>query len=160
MSEPFEPSHTRTVPTDLRVEHGSTPIVQQDPEPQAGTPSLGELLKETAADLSLLVRQEIQLLRAEMTQEATKAGRGAGELGGAGVAGFLMLIFLSTALMWALGSFMPNGWAALIVAALWGVVAGVLFLRGRQDLRKVNPKPEQTIDTVKEDVQWAKDRKS
>jgi hypothetical protein len=71
-----------------------------------------------------------------------------------------VLVFLSLAMMWALGSKMALGWAALIVAGVWAVVAGVLALLGRSKLKAFNPKPERTIETVKEDVQWAKTRNS
>jgi hypothetical protein len=120
--------------------------------------SPGQLASEVAKDLSTLVRQEIALAKAELQQEAKTAGVAAGALGGAGFAGYFVLVFLSLALMWGLDELMPIGWAALIVAVLWAIVAGVLAAIGRSRLKKVNPKPERTIETVKEDVQWVKTR--
>jgi hypothetical protein len=93
---------------------------------KADNASLGELLGEVTRDLSTLMRQEVELAKAEAKQSATKAGKGAGMLGGAGVAGHFVLIFLSLALMFALGALMPLGWAAVIVAVIWGIIAAVL----------------------------------
>ncbi len=127
---------------------------------KAADASPGQLASEVAKDMSTLVRQEVALAKAELQQEAKTAGAAAGALGGAGFAGYFVLVFLSLALMYALDSVMPTGWAALIVAALWGVVAAVLAVLGRKKLKDFNPKPERTIETVKEDVQWAKTRNS
>lgn len=139
----------------------STPVPPADPGPDTGGPrderSLGEIVGDIAKDLSTLVRQEIELAKTELKQEATKASKGAGMLGGAALAGYLTILFLSLTLMFALrtalGGFV---WAALIVAVIWGVVAAVLAATGRKKMREVNPKPEATIETLKEDAQWAK----
>ena len=128
--------------------------------PDPASASTGELATEVAKDISTLVRQEIALAKAELQQEAKTAGAAAGALGGAGFAGYFVLVFLSLGLMWGLDSWMPLGWAAVIVAAVWAVVAAVLAAVGRSRLKKFNPRPERTIETVKEDVQWAKTRKS
>lgn len=133
---------------------------------QAGEPtskrdaSPGELASEVAKDMSTLVRQEIALAKVELQQEAKTAGVAAGAFGGAGFAGYFVLFFLSLAAVYALDSVMPAGWAALIVAAVWALIAGVLALIGRKKMKQFNPKPERTIETVKEDVQWAKTRNS
>jgi hypothetical protein len=108
------------------------------------------LVAKVTNDLSVLMRQEIELAKAEMTTEFKKAGKGAGMLGGAGYAGHLTILFLSFALWWALASAMPIGWAALIVAVIWGVVAAILAVTGRKNMRSVRPKPERTIDTMRE----------
>ncbi len=123
---------------------------------QTETSSLGQLVGEVTSDLSTLMRQELALAKAEIKEEATKAGTGVGMLGGAGFAGYFLLLFASVALMAALDAVMPLGWAALIVAVLWGIVGAVLFVIGRAKLKTVNPKPEQTMETLKEDAQWAK----
>ncbi|MFL6128795.1 MAG: phage holin family protein [Mycobacteriales bacterium] len=120
--------------------------------------SPGQLASEVAKDLSTLVRQEIALAKAELQQEAKTAGAAAGALGGAGFAGYFVLVFLSLGLMWGLDAWLPLGWAAVVVAAVWAVVAAVLAVVGRSRLKRFNPKPERTIETVKEDVQWAKTR--
>ena len=120
--------------------------------------SVGSLVSEVTRDLTALFRQELELAKAEIKEEVAKAGKGAGLLGGAGFAGYLLLLFLSLALMFGLWAWMPLGWAALIVAVLWGIVAAVLYTRGRRSLAEVSPKPERTIETMKEDVEWAKTR--
>lgn len=115
---------------------------------------VGELLGEIASDLGTLVRQEIELAKAEVKQEAGKAGGAAGMFGGAGVAGLITAIFASLTLMFALDALMPIGWAAFIVTALWAVAGFVLYTRGRDQLRSIKA-PTQTIETLKEDAQWA-----
>ncbi|HEX8003305.1 MAG TPA: phage holin family protein [Mycobacteriales bacterium] len=115
---------------------------------------VGELIGEIAQDLGTLVRQEIELAKAEVKEEAGKAGGAAGMLGGAGVAGLLVAFFASLTLMFALDALMPIGWAALIVTVLWGVVGFALYTRGRERLRSVKA-PQQTIQTLKEDARWA-----
>ena len=127
---------------------------------RAAGASPGELATEVAKDMSTLVRQEVALAKAELQEEAKTAGTAFGAFGGAGFAGYFVLVFLSLAMMWALSSTMALGWAALIVAGVWAVIAGVLALLGRSKLKAFNPKPERTIETVKEDVQWAKTRNS
>jgi len=122
--------------------------------------SVGELLGEVTGDLSKLMRQEVALAKVELKEEATKTGKASGVLAGAGAVGYLVLVFLSLALMFALDEVMPMGWAALITAAVLGVVAAILFSVGRKRMQQVNPKPEQTVETLKEDVQWAKNRSS
>ncbi len=124
--------------------HRQTPDGYPDVE---GT-SVGQLLGEVSRDLSTLMRQELELAKAEVKAEATKAGKGAGMLGGAGYAGHLTVLFLSFALWWGLSNVMDQGWAALIVAVLWGAVAAVLYVNGRKQLKAVNPKPERTVETL------------
>lgn len=118
--------------------------------------SLGDLVSELTGDLSKLMRQELELAKAEIRQEATKAGKATGMLAAAGFAGYLTTVLLSLALVFALGAIMPLGWAALIVGALWGIAGAVLYTSGRAKLRTVNPKPERTVETLKEDAEWAK----
>jgi Putative Actinobacterial Holin-X, holin superfamily III len=118
--------------------------------------SVGELIGNISNDLSQLFRQEVELAKAEIRQEATKAGKAAGMLGGAGFAGYLAVLFLSLALAWGLGNVMDYGWAALIVAVIWGIVAAVLYATGRRRLSTVDPMPRRTVDTIKEDAQWLK----
>jgi uncharacterized membrane protein YqjE len=132
----------------------------QNSRPDVDGQSVGDLLGRVTSDLSTLMRQEVELAKVELKEEASKAGKAGGMLAGAGAVGYLVLVFLALALMFALDSFMPTGWAALITAVVLGVIAGVLFVLGRNKMKLVNPKPEQTIETVKEDVQWAKNRNS
>ncbi|GAA1846638.1 phage holin family protein [Agromyces salentinus] len=118
-------------------------------ERQAERNSLGELLSEVSRDISTLMRQEVELAKAEIRDSAKQAGRGAGLLGGAGIAGILALLFLSIALWWALGYLMGNAWSAVIVAAVWGIVALILAMTGRKEIKEVSGVP-QTVETVKE----------
>lgn len=112
-------------------------------------PSLGALLSDITGDLSTLVRQEVALAKAELAQSAKRAGKGAGMLGGAGVAAHMALLFLSIALWWGIGSLLDSlGWGAFVVAVLWGVVAAVLALTGRKEIREVEGLP-QTADSVR-----------
>ncbi len=121
---------------------------------------IGELLKRLSNETTTLVKMELDLAKAEMTQKGKEAGLGAGFLGGAGVVGLLALGSLTAFLILLLDGAMPNWLAALVVTLLWGAVAGVLALQGKNKLQDAAPPaPEQTIETVKEDVQWAKTQK-
>ena len=103
----------------------------------ASARSLGELLSDVTTDLSTLLRQEVELAKAELTQSAKRAGKGAGMFGGATFAAYMGILFLSIALWWALGNAIGHGWSALVVAVLWLVVAGVLALLGRKEITAI-----------------------
>ena len=118
--------------------------------PDVSDASVGELVGHVAQDLSSLMRQELDLAKAEVKQEITVAGKAAGMLGGAGFAGYMVLLFASIAAWWGLANVMDQGWAALIVAGTWAVAGAVLFVVGRGRIKEVNPKPELTVETVKE----------
>jgi hypothetical protein len=118
--------------------------------------SVGELIGNISDDLSRLFRQEVELAKAELKQEASKAGKAAGMLGGAGFAGYLAVVLLSFALVFGLANVMDAGWAALIVAVLWAIIGAVLYADGRKKLKDVDPMPRRTVDTIKEDAQWMK----
>jgi Putative Actinobacterial Holin-X, holin superfamily III len=118
---------------------------------------VGDLVKQLAGQTSMLVRQEIDLAKAEMSDKASVAGKGAGLLGGAAVVGLLAAGALTACLILALDEVVPDWLAALIVALVMGAVAAVLALQGRNRVRAATPPvPEQTVETVKEDVEWAK----
>jgi uncharacterized membrane protein YqjE len=118
---------------------------------------VGDLVKELSSQVSTLVRQEVELAKAEVGEKGKKAGIGAGMFGAAGAAALLMLGSLTAFLILALDLAMPAWAAALIVTALWAAVAGALALQGRNKMQEMGkPLPEKTIETVKEDVQWAK----
>lgn len=121
-----------------------------DDRPDVSNASVGELISEVTTDLSVLMRQELALAKAELKEEGAKAGKAAGMLGGAGFAGYMVALFASIALWWGLANKMDEGWAALIVAALWGIVAAVLYGKGRESMRAVHPKPERTVETLKD----------
>ena len=133
----------------------SAPDTSAAPGP-AGAESLGDLIGEITSDLSRLVRDEIDLAKAEIKQEAGKAGRASGMLAGAGYAGHLVLVLASLTLVLALGNVMDPAWAALIVTVLWAVVGAVLYSTGRKRLRDVRLRPEQTMETLKEDAAWVR----
>jgi putative superfamily III holin-X len=118
--------------------------------------SLGELIGNISDDLSKLFRQEVELAKVELKAEAGKAGKAAGMLGGAGFAGYLAVVLLSFAVVFGLSNVMDPGWAALIVAVVWGAVGAVLYFSGRNQLKTVDPMPRRTVDTLKEDAQWLK----
>jgi hypothetical protein len=111
--------------------------------------SVGELFGDVARDLSTLMRQEVELAKAELRQEATKAGKAAAAFAGAGFAGYMVLLFLSFALWWALSNVMDQGWAALIVAVIWAVIGAVMYAMGRSRARQIRGLP-QTAETVRE----------
>jgi Na+/melibiose symporter-like transporter len=117
-------------------------------EQKAERTSLGDLFGEVTRDVSTLMRQEIELAKAELTQSAKKAGKGAGLLGGAGYAALMAVLFLSIALWWGLGHLIDNGWSAVVVAAIWGVIALVMYLVGRKELKEVQGAPR-TVDSLK-----------
>jgi hypothetical protein len=116
---------------------------------KADANSLGDLLGDVTRDLSTLMRQEVELAKAEAKQSATKAGKGAGMLAGAGVAGHFVLLFLSIALWWGLGNLMGLGWSAVVVAIIWGIIAAVLASMGRKELKRIQGMP-QTVETIQE----------
>jgi hypothetical protein len=121
--------------------------------------STGELVKQLSEQTSILVRKELELAKAELTEKGKTAGIGAGILGGAGVAGLLALGALTATIILLLAEAMDAWVAALIVTAIWGATAGILALTGRDRVREgMPPAPEQTVESVKEDVQWAKTR--
>jgi hypothetical protein len=118
---------------------------------------IGELLKQLADETATLVRRELDLAKAEMREKAGKAGPGFGMWGAAGVTALLALGSLTAFLILALDGAMPNWLAALIVGLVYAAVAGVLYLRGKRRVEEAgSPMPEKTIESVKEDVQWAK----
>jgi hypothetical protein len=117
-------------------------------EEKASRSSLGELFGEVTRDVSTLVRQEIELAKAELTESAKKTGKGAGLLGGAGYAALMAVLFLSIALWWGLGHLIDNGWSAVVVAVLWGIVALVFYTIGRKELKEVKGAPR-TAESLK-----------
>jgi len=137
----------------------SDPQVDLRTEPLAPDRSLGELVSDMTESLSGIFRKEIELVKVELKEEAGKAGKGAGMLGGSALAGWSALMFLSFALAWLLDEVMHTALAFFIVAALYGIAAAVLGLRGKQELTEIDPLPE-TRASLKEDVQWARAQKS
>jgi uncharacterized membrane protein YqjE len=121
--------------------------------------SIGELVKDLATETSTLVRQEIDLAKAEMTDRGKRAGKGAGMLGAAVLVGLLAAGALTACVIAALDRAMATWLAALVVTVVYCAIAGALAVTGRKQIREATPPvPEQAIDSVKEDVQWAKTR--
>jgi uncharacterized membrane protein YqjE len=119
--------------------------------------SIGELLRQLSEQTTRLVHQELELAKAELQQKGKEAGAGAGMFGGAGALGLAALGALTACFILALDAVMPAWLAALIVAVIYGAIAAFLALRGRDKVKQATPLvPEQTIETVKEDVEWAK----
>jgi uncharacterized membrane protein YqjE len=120
---------------------------------------VGMLVKDLSGQVSTLVRQEVELAKAELAEKGKQAGVGAGILSGAAVAALMMLGSLTAFLILAFALIIPTWAAALIITALWGAAAGVLAIRGRDALRELGkPVPEKTVETIKEDLQWLKNR--
>lgn len=120
---------------------------------------LGEVAKDLTHDLSLLVRQEVQLAKAEMTEKGRIAAPGLGMIGAAAVVGLMGAGALTAFLILSLSIVLPEWLAALLVGAGLGLVAYVLAKYGKERVGEAGaPVPEQTIETVKEDVEWAKTR--
>ena len=127
-----------------------------DSRPAGADASLGELVAHATADLSSLLRQEVALAKVELKQEVVSAGKGAGMLGGAGFAGLFGLVFLSISAAYGISWLgVPLGCAFFTVGLLYVLAAAALALMGKKNLAKVGP-PEKTIETVKDDVEWAK----
>ena len=121
--------------------------------------SIGDLMRQLSQETSTLVRQEMALARAELSEKGKRAGVGAGMLGGAGVAGLLALGTLTAFLILLLNEWMDAWLAALILTVVWAVIAGVLALQGRNKVQEATPPAPQTVETLKEDVEWAKTQK-
>ncbi len=122
--------------------------------------SVGQLLGDVTRELQALVRKELELARAETKEELQRAGAAGKRFGVAGLAGSLAVVMLSFAAAWALTAVMPTGWAFFAVGVVLGLVAAAMSLQGRRRLREFHPVPQETAETLKEDVQWLKSRKS
>jgi uncharacterized membrane protein YqjE len=121
--------------------------------------SLAVLFSQLTTDVSGLVRDEMELAKVELKEDIRDVGRAGGMLGGAALAGYMAIVLVSFAAAWGLAELMPVGVAFLIVGALWGIAGYLLYLRGRDEFQKTDLKPQQTITTLKEDVQWAKNQR-
>jgi len=119
--------------------------------------SIGELVRQLSEDVRTLVAKEVDLAKVELSAKAGRAGKGAGLLGGGATLGLLALGALTAALIAALDLLMPLPLAALIVALVLGAAAGVLAMSGKNKVQEATPPvPEETVESVKEDVKWLK----
>jgi len=133
----------------MREHNGSAPQDQ----------SVADLVKQLTEQTKTLARQEIELAKAELAEKGKKAGLGAGMFGAAGLLGFFAFAVLTACVVLALGTAVAPWLAALIVAAVYGAIAGGLALTGKKEFQEATPVvPEQTVETVKEDVAWTKQR--
>jgi len=136
-------------------------VTSADPtQPAQPDKSLGELFSSLTSDLSTLLHQEVDLAREEVRVEARKAGKAGGAFGGAAFVGLLCGVALVMTLGFVLDVLMPAWAAFLIVTVVLGLVAAVLARQGRARLREVDPKPEKTMQTLKEDAQWLSEQRS
>jgi MFS family permease len=120
---------------------------------------IGELLKQLSEQTSTLVRHELDLAKAELGEKGKRAGLGAGMFGGAGIFAVLALGALTACAILALATAVASWLAALIVAAVFGAIAGVLALKGKTKVQEASPPvPEEAVGSVKKDVEWAKTR--
>jgi hypothetical protein len=126
-------------------------IEQRAAEDSAST---GQLMARISGDASRLLRQEAELARIEIRDEAGKAGKAAGMFGGAGLAAHMVLLFGSLAAVFGLAHVLDPAWAALIVTGVWLLVSLALYASGRVRLRRVPSKPERTVETLKENAEW------
>jgi hypothetical protein len=131
----------------------------RDAQPALRDHSISELVKDLATETSTLVRQEIDLAKAEMTDRGKRAGKGVGMLAAGAVVALLAFGALTAGLIAALDLAMPTWLAAVIVTVAYGAISAVLVQIGRKQVQEAAPPvPEETIESVKEDVQWAKTR--
>ena len=122
---------------------------------------IGEVAKDLTSDLSLLLRQEIELAKAEMAEKGRTAAPGLGMFGGAGIVALCAAGAITAFLVLVFSLFLPDWAAALIVGVVLAAAAYVLVRQGKERVADAGkPVPEQTIETMKEDVEWAKTRAS
>lgn len=131
--------------------HGEISVTDSDTK-------TSDLFSRLTDQFTTLMRQEVALAKTELKREATKAGKAGGLLGGAAFAGYMTVVLLSFAAVWGLAEVIPAGFAFLAVGAVWGVIAAVLGLSGKKEAQRVDPTPHATIDTLKDDAQWAKNQ--
>ena len=131
------------------------------PEPDQPDRSLTELVGQVTTDIGSLMSTQLELAKVEIKEEVSRAGKGAGLVGGGGLAAFAALLMLSVALAFGIGDLIDSlGWAFLIVGLLHAAIATALVLTGKQQITSVTPVAEQTIASVKEDIEWAKQQKN
>jgi uncharacterized membrane protein YqjE len=134
----------------------------QDPsEPIAAEQSLGELMGQMSSDLGALVSTQLELAKVEIKEEVARAGKGVGMVGGGGLAGWFALLLVSMGIAFGIGNAMESvGWGFVIVGVVYAVIAAVLVLKGKQQITSATPIAEQTIETLKEDVEWARQQRT
>ena len=128
-------------------------------ETQRDDRSLGDLFGDLSRQLGTLIQKEIQLAKTEMTARVTTIGRDAAMMGAGGALAYAALLIGLMALAFLLAELVNSFWLGfLIVAVIVGVIAAVLIQRGRSELQKTDLAPKATIETIKEDAEWAKEQ--
>ena len=155
VTAPVTPAPIADRPADHRPD-GDALMAAADDATDPRERSLGDLVGTLSTQTSTLVRQEIELAKAELSQKGKVAGKGVGMIVGGAVFGLLALGALTAGLIALLDKAMATWVAALIVMALWAIVALVLVKAGQSALKRATPPAPQTVETVKEDIQWAK----
>jgi hypothetical protein len=122
--------------------------------------SLGDLFSELAAETGTLVRQEVALAQAEITAKATRVGKNVGFLAVGGAVAYAALLAILAGVVIGLSYFMPPWISAIVVGLVVGAVAFFMISSALEDLKNTNLKPEETVDSIKEDAQWLKDQVS
>jgi len=140
------------------VEPGRAPDPAQPIEPDQ---SLGDLVNRMTSDVGQLVSTQIELAKVEIKDEVARAGKGAGMVGGGGLAAFLAVLLVSFAIAyWLADAFDDLGWGFFAVGLVWAVVAAALVWKGKQHITSTTPIAEQTIESIKEDVEWARQQRT
>ena len=142
-----------------RDQERGRPMGQRDDEPEGSELPVAELVKQLSEQTSTLARKEVELAKAELAEKGKRAGIGAGMFGGAGLVGLYAFAALTAAIILALAEGLDGWLAALIVAVVYGAIAGVLAMTGKTKVQQATPPvPEAAVGSVKEDVEWAKTR--
>ena len=141
------------------VEPGQSP---HDPsEPIDPEQSLGDLVGRMTSDVGALISTQIELAKVEIKEEVSRAGKGAGMVGGGGLAAWFALLLMSMGIAFGIGNAMESvGWGFVLVGLVYAVIATVLVLKGRQQITSATPIAEQTMETLKEDVEWARQQRT
>jgi hypothetical protein len=147
---------SRESSSSLGVERGGSRRVAGNAGVSPEEPSIGELFSRLTSETSDLLKAEVRLAKAEVTQEIKRGAQGGGLLGGAGVTAFIGILLLTFAAAWGLAQVIAVGFAFLSVAGVVLLAAGLLAIMGKKKLAEVKPVPEKTITTLKEDAQWLK----
>ena len=153
---PSDVGARRDNPVGAGTDLGSTGSPRTEP-PGTG-PGLTDLLSELSSEVSTLFQQEVELAKAEVRAEAKRAGKAGGKLGAAAVVGLLAAFLLSWALAFLIDLLWPTWVAFAIVGIVYAIVAAVLGMNGKKQLQRVDPTPQRTVETLKEDKQWVQNR--
>ena len=130
-------------------------------EPIEPDQSLGDLVGRMTNDVGKLVSTQIELAKVEIKEEVRRAGKGVGMVGGGGLAGWFALLLVSMGVAFGIGNAMDSvGWGFVLVGLVYAAVAAALVLKGKQHITSATPVAEQTIESIKEDVEWARQQKT